>query len=419
MRFRWTTLTLCASQLWGCENPQPALVGVTPSQGYSDSDVRLTLVGSSFLPATILDPESGRRTAVIDGFHARIGKGATWAELTGLSWQSTGQLEATFPGASADLFAPGYLDVAIEDPRGQTTTLPNAFDELGADVTPPTVEFTSPSTDTPVGAGTVLRGSFHASDAPPGSLSGMAWSYTEAGVVISRATCLLAVPADESDCTFAVTVSKSLRGGEEVRLVAEAFDAPVARNRGEAVLPFTVLAQPLAQTISPASGGTAGGTDVVISGVGFLPGSQVFVDGALLFPDGGIVLDGQTQISGHVPAHEEGVAKVVVRTPIGDAAGDLAFKYLPPPIVEAIAPNVGAAAGGTGVSITGMNFGAGTRIYFGATLDSAVPLADQFLQSDSMIVGHAPMGNGQTTVWAVDEVLGFTRLPNAFSWRAP
>jgi hypothetical protein len=36
-----------------------------------------------------------------------------------------------------------------------------------------------------------------------------------------------------------------------------------------------------------------------------------------------------------------------------------------------------------------------------------------------MIVGHAPMGNGQTTVWAVDEVLGFTRLPNAFSWRAP
>jgi hypothetical protein len=145
----------------------------------------------------------------------------------------------------------------------------------------------------------------------------------------------------------------------------------------------------------------------------------VFVDGALLFPDGGIVLDDQTQISGHVPAHEEGGANVVVRTPIGDAAGALSFQYLPPPLVEAIAPNVGAAAGGTGVAITGMNFGAGTRIYFGATLDRAVPLADQFLQSDSTIVGHAPMGTGQTTVWAVDEVLGFTQLPNAFSWRAP
>ena len=420
MRFRWATLTLCASQLWGCENPQPTLVGVTPEHAYNDGNVRLTLVGSGFVPAAILDPGSGRRIAVIDGFHARIGKGSTWAELTALDWQSTGQLAATFTSASAALLPPGDLDVEIEDPRGQETTLTNAFYELGPDLEPPTVEFTSPSVDTPVGAGTVLQGRFHALDALPGSLSSLGWTYFEADVVLARSNCQLALPTDEADCTFTITTSKNLRGGEEIRIVAEAFDASATHNRGAAARSFTVLAQPLVQTISPPSGGTAGGTDVVITGTGFLPGSQVFVDGALLFPDGGIVLDGQTQISGHVPAHEEGKASITVRTPIGDAAGPpVYFQYLPPPSVEDVMPKVGAAAGGTGVSITGKNFGAGTRIYFGLTLDSAVPLADQFLQSDTMIVGHAPKGEGQTTVWAVDDVLGFTRLPNGFAWRSP
>jgi hypothetical protein len=161
-----------------------------------------------------------------------------------------------------------------------------------------------------------------------------------------------------------------------------------------------------------------GGTDIVITGSGFLAGSQAILDGVPLFPDGGIVVDDHT-MSGHVPAHAEGATSVNVSTALGDALGALVFTYLPPPLIEIITPNTGAAAGGTAVVLTGKNFTADTQIYFGSTLDSAVPLVQLFLQSDSTIVGRTPTGSGQTTVWAWDEALGFTRLSSGFTWSTP
>jgi hypothetical protein len=138
-----------------------------------------------------------------------------------------------------------------------------------------------------------------------------------------------------------------------------------------------------------------------------------------LFPEGGIVVN-ETTLSGHVPAHAAGSASIIVSTPLSDdASGDLTFTYLPPPLVETITPSTGAATGGTAVVLTGKGFSKDTRIYFGSTLDSAVPLVDLYLQSDSTIIGLTPAGSGQTWVWAFDEALGFTRLPTPFTWRTP
>jgi len=94
-----------------------------------------------------------------------------------------------------------------------------------------------------------------------------------------------------------------------------------------------------------------------------------------------------------------------------------AYVFGPGPVITSIAPTSGPAAGGTTVTLTGKNFTAETQIYFGATLDSAVPLDSPSRPSDSTIVGSAPMGSGQTTVWAFDEALGFTRITNGFTWR--
>ena len=69
--------------------------------------------------------------------------------------------------------------------------------------------------------------------------------------------------------------------------------------------------------------------------------------------------------------------------------------------------------------LTGQNFSADTRIYFGATLASAVPLAQLSRPNDNTIIGRTPSGSGPTTVWAFDEALGFTRLVNGFTWRNP
>ena len=416
MRFRWFFLTLCAGQFGGCENPRPTLTQVEPRQAYSDHDARLTLVGDGFLPATTLDPATGSRVAVIDEFRVRMGKDTSWSELTNLTWQSTSQLTATLSSASAGYLPSGWLAVEITDPRGQQTTKDDAFDELGPDLTPPVVTFTSPPPSTPVGPGTILRGNIHASDAPLGIVTELHWTYSESNQPITSGEC--STGAAEVDCPFQVKVSPTLQGGETIELVATALDDSNAQIQGSATLAFTVLAQPTVQSIWPISGGTMGGTDIVITGSGFLAGSQAILDGVPLFPDGGIVVNDHT-FSGHVPAHAEGPTAVIVRTPIGDAQGIVVFSYLPPPGVETITPNTGAFAGGTAVVLTGKNFTANTQIYFGSTLGSAVPLSQLLLQSDNTIVGHTPAGRGQTTVWAWDEVLGFTRLPNGFTWGTP
>jgi hypothetical protein len=296
--------------------------------------------------------------------------------------------------------------------------LGNGFLELGPDGTAPTLTFAGPPPATQVAVGTIVRGSFQAADAPPGSLLDVGWSYYENDEVRAGARCPVPAGADHVECAFQVTLGKTLVAGDVVRIVADATDAAASRNHAEASLSLGVRDRPRVLALSPTSGGTAGGTDIIVSGTGFVAGSQAVLDDELLFPNGGILVDENT-ISGHVPAHAAGPALLVVRTPLGDAAGTPLFTYLPPPTITAITPDSGAAAGGTAVTISGANFNAGTRVYFGASLDSAAPLAEPFLQNGASIIGRTPAGSGRTTVWACDGALGFTKLQDGFTWRTP
>ena len=418
MRSRWAIIPLSLGHALGCGNPHPTLTAVAPIQAYSDKDVRLTLLGDNFVPATILDPASGHRIATSDGFRAHAGKADQWIELTALDWLSTGTLAVTLSSTTAQRLPPGPLDVRVADPRGQVATLVDAFLELGADIDPPGLAFTSPSPDTLFAPGLVVRGSFHASDPPPGAIASLGWNAYENGLLRAGTRCFVTPGIAATDCGFEFTISQTRHEGDTLRIVADATDASANGNRAEASLAFTLRGRPGLRSISPESGGTGGGTDVVILGSGFLAGSGVTIDGQLLFPEGGIVVDEYT-ISGRMPAHREGAVDFFVHTPLGDTPGALSFTYLPPPAIALIAPDTGAPAGGTAVSITGVNFSADTRIYFGLTLDLSVPLADQFVQSNSSIIGRAPAGTGQTTVWAFDDALGFTKLQGGFTWSSP
>ena len=418
MRFRWAFLPLLLGLALGCANPRPTLLAVQPPQAYSDGDTRLTLLGRDFVPATILDPLSGRRIATSDGFAARIGAAGQWTELSDLDWLSTGALAVSLPSAMAQRLPAAPLDVEITDPRGQLATLTAGFLELGPDLTRPNLAFTSPSPDAPFAPGMLLRGSFHAAKTPPGAIATAGWTAYENGNPRPRVPCFVAPSAAEVDCAFQFTISQTLGEGDGVRVVADATDASASANQAAASLVISLRAKPSILSLSPASGGTAGGTDLLILGNGFLAGSQATIDGELLFPGGGIVADEHT-ISGYTPAHDAGRSMIAVHTPLGDANGSGEFIYLPPPLIAAITPETGTAAGGTAVAITGANFGASTRIYFGPTLDSAVPLAEQFVQGDTSIVGRTPSGSGPTTVWAFDATLGFTKLVGGFTWRTP
>jgi hypothetical protein len=418
MRFRRVPFQLMLVLGLGCENPQPALLGVQPAQGYSDGDLRLVLLGRELVPATILDPSSGRRIATSDGFSARLGTGGAWEDLAGIDWLSSGALAATLTAASAARLPTGPLSLEVRDPRGRVATLAGAFLELGPDVTPPTVAFLAPDPTTPFVAGMVLQGTFHAVEAAPGALGSMVWTAYENGVQRNGAPCAIPPASPEATCGFQFAISLGLGQGDVVRVVAEASDRSPRQNRATATLSITLREAPGLVGVVPNSGGTAGGTDVLVQGYGFLSGTQVFVDGELLAPNGGVLVD-STTISGHVPAHRVGNALVTARTPVGDALGSQPFNYLPPPSITAISPAIGLPAGGTAVTVTGSGFTSDTRIYFGSDLDSAAPLAEAFLQGSTSIIGRAPAGSGTAAVWAFDNLLGFSKLPSGFTWEAP
>jgi hypothetical protein len=416
MRLLRALLLLTVGLALGCGNPQPRLIAVEPAWAGSDSDVRLTLLGHDFIPATLLDPLSGRRVAQSDGFEARIGKAGQWESLIRLDWLSPVALAASLPSASAQRLPAGPLDVEVTDPRGRTSRLADGFQELGPDRAGPRLALTGPPPDTLVAAGMILRGGFQASDSPPGTLADLGWSHAENGRTVDSARCPVPAGAEHARCTFQLTLGKTLVAGDVVRIVVDAADS--SANRSETSLSFVARDRPILFAVSPSSGGTAGGTDIVISGAGFVAGSQAMLDDEPLFPNGGIVVN-EHAMSGHAPAHAAGPALLVVHTPLGQAIGTATFTYLSPPTISTITPDRGPAAGGTAVAITGTDFNAGTRIYFGASLDGAAPLVDAFLQSDTAIVGRTPAGSGRTTVWAFDGTLGFSKLQDGFFWSAP
>jgi hypothetical protein len=416
MRLRWIGLPLCAGLARGCETPQPVLESVLPKAAGNEGDVRLTILGRDLVPATILDPASGRRIATSEGFSVRVGKDEVWANLSDLAWLSAGALAATLPSAEAQRLPATRLDVHLTDPRGHAALLSEGFQELGRDDTGPELVFLSPLPETALAPGTVLRGSFRARKAAPRALRSLRWTPFEKDSARQGASCPVIPGAEQADCSFLFAISESLHKGDEVRIVAEASD--VAKNTTRLPLSFILRDKPTIARISPDTGGTAGGTDVVILGTGFLPGSTASIGGQPLLPGGGTRVD-DTRISGYTPAGAAGTPQVIVHTPMGDVFGATVFHYEPSPQLVAITPDHGGAAGGTAVSIRGANFTVGTRIYFGATLDEAVPLEGLVLQDATSVIGLTPAGRGVTTVWAFDRSLGFAKLAGGFTWSTP
>jgi len=418
MRFRWALLPFWLGLPVTCDNPEPSLLGVDPAQGTSDSDLRLVLTGRDFIPATILDPQTGRRIATSDGFSARVGANDRWARLTALTWLSAESLAALLPANAAVGLPVGALDVVVTDPRGREAVLAGGFVELGPDLAPPLVSFTSPAPGTEVAPGSRVRGSFRVRETPPASLRAVAWRVYEQTDERDHGRCWPPPGATEIDCSFDFTTSDSLVPGDSLWVLAEATDASPTGNVAQAVLPLGVRARSRLDAISPDRGGTAGGTDIVIFGSGFRADSQATIGGELIFPNGGVVIDENT-ISGHTPPHAAGPATVTVSSPSEADPRPLVFTYLAPPQITGISPASGPADGGTAVSITGTDLGDDTRIYFGASLVGAAPLVDAFRQSDTAIVGRAPAGSGLTTVWASSDLRGFTALVGCYTWRAP
>ncbi len=397
----------------GCETqgPMPVLSGISPETAYTDREVRLILRGDGLVPSYELDTLSGQRRAHALGFSGRVGLSGPSVALTNINWRSPGELSASVPAG----LPPGAHQIEVTDPRGRTTILSPGFVALGPDAEAPTVRFDAPPPESLIGPGVAIEGWLLAEDRTPGSLTSVEWEARLGAMRFAGGSCPVEPASTRADCPFKLTVPDHATAGGTLELVGVALDGASRPNRSEIRAVFRLLPRPTATTMVPSHGGSAGGTDIVIRGSGFVPGTQVMVGNRPLVPNGGILVDERT-ISGRVPAHAPGPAMVVVRTPIGETPLPSFFTYILAPLIEAIAPEVGDSDGGTAVRVRGRGFTPTTRIYFGATLTGAGALQNATFVDGSELRGTAPPGRGAASVWAVDPELGWTRLVDGFSW---
>jgi hypothetical protein len=124
---------------------------------------------------------------------------------------------------------------------------------------------------------------------------------------------------------------------------------------------------PTLTSLTPATGSTAGGTIVTLTGTNFTGATGVTFGGtaATVFN-----VVNATTITCATPARSAGPVNVLVTTPGGTSVASMQFTYAaPPPLptLTSLTPATGSTAGGTIVTLTGTNFTGATGVTFGGT----------------------------------------------------
>jgi hypothetical protein len=138
---------------------------------------------------------------------------------------------------------------------------------------------------------------------------------------------------------------------------------------------FTFVAPaPTITGVSPASGTTAGGSAVTLTGQNFASGARVTFGGAAATS---VVVVSATQITANTPPHAQGSVNVTVTNSDGQSgtlASGFTFVALAP-TVTSVSPNSGPSGGGTRVTLTGMSFVSGATVTFGGAAATSVVVA--------------------------------------------
>lgn len=178
---------------------------------------------------------------------------------------------------------------------------------------------------------------------------------------------------------------------------------------------LTVLlntAAPQLTSVTPATGPTAGGTTIVLTGKGFAPGTAVQVGGQ---PATGVVVTG-TSITAVTPPGHRGPVDVSVLRPDGKQAALAAgFRYVAPsPIITGVTPGFGPVTGGTGLTVTGTGFDPDATVTVGgipATINSRV-------DSTAITVSTPAGAPGQVEVVVTNPDGQRAQEPGAFTYQA-
>lgn len=189
-------------------------------------------------------------------------------------------------------------------------------------------------------------------------------------------------------------------------------------NSNSGFLPFLPPFSPAPSTglqltsIAPASGATAGGTAITITGLNFsVSGSTTVELGGV--PATSIVVASDTSITAVTGAHVAGPVDVVVVGPNGSSNLTNGFTYVGPPVstLTSIAPVSGTTLGGTSVTLTGTNLTGATDVTFDSV--SATNLA--VVNSTTVTVDAPAHAAGAVNV-AITTPLSTATLTNAYTY---
>lgn len=260
---------------------------------------------------------------------------------------------------------PGPVNVVVRYSSGATDTVRNAFTYHLA----PSLTNVSPNTG-PVTGGTrvTVQGTNFVAGA----------TLTVGGL---PATDIAFVNAN----TLTATTPPHAGGAADVvERNPDGFNATLASG-------FTFGFAPTLTDISPASGASAGGTSVTLTGSNFAAGARVTFGG---LPATAAVLDDRT-ILASAPPHVEGLVDINVSNPDSTSATlSAAFAYHLPPVLTGISPSVGPTSGGTGVTLTGLRLFSGATVVFGGALATSVTYVD----ATTVTAVSPPHSSGQVSV---------------------
>ena len=324
----------------------PVVTSISPTSGPVVGGTTVTITGSGFTGASKVLFGTATSTFTVN---------------------SDTQITAVSPGGSA-----GIVHVTVTTPRGTTTTSnADQFTYLAAPApipTIPTIASISPSSG-PVAGGTTItiRGS----------------SFTGASKVLFGAVAASSFTVNSA--TQITAVSPAGSGTVDVRVTT-----PGGTSATGTADRFTYQVAPTVTGISATSGPAAGGTSVIIRGSNFTGASKVLFGTVAA---SSFTVNSATQITAVSPAGS-GTVDVRVTTPGGTSATSTAdrFTYVPAPIVTAVSPNTGPAAGGTTVTITGSSFTGASKVLFGAVQARIITV------SGIQITAVSPGGSGTVDV---------------------
>lgn len=297
----------------------PTVTSVSPNVGGTAGGTTVTVTGTGF--------QNGATVAF-------GGVGATNVVINGST-----SITATTPAHAA-----GAVSVVVTNLDAKSGTLASGYTYSNA---APTVTTISPSSGTTAGGTSVTIGGTGFVSGATVTIGGVAATNV---VVVGSTSITATTPSHTAGAADVVvtnsdTQSGTLSGGYT-------FSSPNPA--------------PTVTGISPASGTTAGGTAVTISGTGFLSGATVSIGGTAATS---VVVVGSTSITATTPAHGTGAVNVVV-TNTDAQSGTLTngFTYTnPAPTVTAISPTSGSTSGGTSVTITGTGFLSGATVSIGGS----------------------------------------------------